>query len=228
MAGGGAPGPWPRLRDAWWAFALGLAALALFTAAFLFRLRCRAGGCGGSAVQRLLDLDAVGGLPRLFTTALFVGVAVLAWTARRRCTGRQALWWTAVAGIGVALALAKLLSVHSTLKTDLSPALTPAAGIGSTCVGLGILLLAGRRWAVAAAGPVVLAMALYATAALGLDVVTGIAAAAQEEVGSLTRAATTFVEELGEALTVLLLLVVVRRQAAGAGVSGAAQSVRQQ
>ena len=56
-------------------------------------------------------------------------------------------------------------------------------------------------------------LALYAAAALGLDVVTGVAVLVQSQVGSLTGATATFVEELGEALSALLVLVVVPRQA---------------
>jgi hypothetical protein len=68
----------------------------------------------------------------------------------------------------------------------------------------------GRRWGVAAARPVVLALATYAAVALGLDLLTGVAAAVQDHVGWLTVSGATFVEELGEALTALLLLVTVR------------------
>jgi hypothetical protein len=54
-------------------------------------------------------------------------------------------------------------------------------------------------------------------------VLTTAATLAQERTGRVTAAAAAFVEELGEALTALLLLVVVARQARAAG-----QSVRQQ
>src|SRR3954454_21563825 len=69
--------PWPRLRDTWWVFGLAAAALALFLLGFLVALRCGPWGCRGSLVARLLDLDALGGLPRLFTTALFLGAGFL-------------------------------------------------------------------------------------------------------------------------------------------------------
>jgi hypothetical protein len=57
-------------------------------------------------------------------------------------------------------------------------------------------------------------MAAYAGVALGLDLLTGLAAAMQARVGRLTFAGSTFVEELGEALSALLLLVTVRWQSA--------------
>jgi hypothetical protein len=79
------------------------------------------------------------------------------------------------------------------------------------------LWVSGRRWGVAGARAVVLAMAAYAAAALGLDLLTGLAAAVQDRVGWLTVAGTTFVEELGEALSALLVLVTVRWQSPAPG-----------
>jgi hypothetical protein len=65
-------------------------------------------------------------------------------------------------------------------------------------------------------------MAAYAGVALGLDLLTGLAAALQGRVGRLTVVGSTFVEELGEALSALLLLVTVRWQSApGADGQGA-------
>ncbi|MGY1615363.1 hypothetical protein ACI797_01335 [Geodermatophilus sp. SYSU D00691] len=195
-----------------WVPALAGVALVLYVVGYAVRLHCGWGRCGGSAVARLVDLDALGGLPRLFTTGLFVAVAVLAWRARRRLQAGPAAWWGLVALAGVALALAKLVSVHGFAKTGMSPALTLAAGLGLTVAGLVVLRVTGRRWAVPGAGAVVLAMAVYAAAALGLDVVTGAVGAIRGSWGPLTDATATFVEELGEALAALFLLAVVRRQ----------------
>ena len=83
----------------------------------------------------------------------------------------------------------------------------------ATGVGLAAFWTTGRRWDVAAVGPVVAVLALYATAALGLDVVTGVAVLVQSHVDSLTAATARCVAELGAALSALLVLVVVRRQA---------------
>jgi hypothetical protein len=204
--------PWPRIRDTWWVFALAAAALGIFLLGFLVALRCGPRGCSGSLATRLFDLDAVGGLPRLFTTALFGGVAFLAWRARRSVHGPAAAWWAAVGVIATGLALAKVVSVHATLKDSLSPVLTLVGGLALSCLVLGLLWMAGRRWGVAAALPVVLAMTAYAAVALGLDLLTGLAAAVQDHVGWLTVSGATFVEELGEALAALLLLVTVRWQ----------------
>src|SRR4051794_12917183 len=94
---------------------------------------------------------------------------------------------------------------------------TLVGGVGLTVLVLGALWVSGRRWGVAGARAVVLAMAAYAAAALGLDLLTGLAAAVQDRVGWLTVVGTTFVEELGEALSALLVLVTVRWQSPAPG-----------
>ncbi|MGY1812808.1 hypothetical protein [Blastococcus sp. SYSU D00820] len=207
-----APSPWPRLRDSWWVFALALTAVGLFAVGFLVRLRCTIGSCVAPPLGRLLDLDAVGGLPRLFTTGLFVALCLVALAARRATTGAVALWWTAIALVGAGLALAKLVSVHAALKSGLSPLVTLLFGMAVTVPALIGLWVLGRRWGVRGARPVVLALAVYAGTALGLDLVTSGVALVQASVGPLTVAGAAFVEELGEALAALLLLVVVRWQ----------------
>jgi hypothetical protein len=200
--------PWPRLREAWWVYALGAALVALYCAGLFVRIRCTfLGHCGGPA--RLFDLDALGGVPRLVTTALFLATAALAWLASRRCPGRRALWWRAVAGVGVVLALAKLSSVHSLATSD-SAWLTLVGSLLLAVAGLGALWALGRRWGVSATRPVVTALALYAGAAIGLDAVTWLIAAVQAQPGALSAAAATFIEEFGEALAALVLLVTVR------------------
>jgi hypothetical protein len=204
--------PWPRIRDTWWVFGLAASALGIFLLGFLVALRCGPRRCHGSLVPRLLDLDAVGGLPRLFTTALFLATALLAWRARRSVQGAATNWWAAVAAIATGLTLAKAVSVHSTIKQDASPLPTLLASVLLTILALGGLWMAGRRWGVAATGPVVVALAAYALAALGLDQLTGLAAAIQDRVGWLTVSGAIFVEELGEALAALFFLVTVRWQ----------------
>jgi hypothetical protein len=209
-------------RRTWWATALGAALLALYCGGLLVRIRCTVlGSCGGPA--RFFDLDSLGGVPRLATTTLFLVSAVLAWRASRLCSGRRAMWWVTIALIGAGLALLKLLSVHSVAKAD-SPILTLLGSVLLTGIVLGGLWGLGRRWDVPATRPVVLALALYASAAVGLDAGTWLFAAVQSEVGALSEAAATFVEELGEALTALVLLVTVREQSG----TVSSQSVRQQ
>jgi hypothetical protein len=197
-----------------WVVGLAAALIALYCGGLVVRIRCRAlGHCGGPA--RVLDLDALGGLPRLTTTTLFLVTAVFAWRASRVSSGRRALWWSSVGGIGAVLALLKLVSVHSSAKAD-SAVLTLLGSVLLAAVALAALWLLGRRWDVPATGPVVLALALYAGAAIGLDVVTWLFGAVQSGTGALSEAAATFVEELGEALTALVLLVTVRWHGAAA------------
>jgi hypothetical protein len=204
--------PWPRLRDTWWVFGLAVTALGLFLLGFLVALRCGPRGCDGSLATRLLDIDAVGGLPRLFTTGLFLAVGFLTWRASGSVDGPRRAWWRAISVIATCLAVAKATSVHATLKDSVSPLPTLVGGLSLTALALGALWVAGRRWDVAATRPVVLALATYAAVALGLDLLTALAAAVQDRVGWLTVSGATFVEELGEALAALLLLVTVRWQ----------------
>lgn len=216
---------------AWWVYGLAAVALVLYPLGLVARLRCEVRGCSDSVVEQAMDLDALGGLPRLFTTGLFVGLAVLAWLAVRRSTGSPRLWWASLAAIGIGLAVAKLVSVHSIAKAS-SVAATFGGGLLVTVVALGVLWVSGRRWAVAATVPVVVALGTYATAALGLDLTTSLLIRVQETTGDFTEAAAVFVEEFGEALTALGVLVTVRwtlpirRSADPAAVAD--QSVRQQ
>jgi hypothetical protein len=116
--------------------------------------------------------------------------------------------------VGVGLALAKLTSLHGFAKTDVSPLVTLLGGLAVTAVALGVLSRTGRRWAVPGARAVVVALAVYAAAALGLDVVTGVVEVVRGGGGPVTDAAATFVEEFGEALAALLVLGTVRAKAA--------------
>jgi hypothetical protein len=203
-----APSPWPRLADAWWVYLLGAIELVLFPFGLIARARCSVGQCHGSWLDHAVDLDAIGGLPRLMITGLFVGVAVLGWRASRRTEGTTRLWWGVIAGLGALLALAKLISVHSTAKQD-SPVLTLVVGVALAAAALGSLAVAGRRWEIAGARPIVVALGAYAAAAIGLDAVGSAVLAAHPD-AVLVGAFCTFVEELGEAMTALLVVVAVR------------------
>jgi hypothetical protein len=195
------------LRDAWWVGALAVVAVALFSLGLAVRVQCRLHGCAWGRV-RYFDLDSIGGLPRLFTTGLFVAVAVVGWVAVRRVQGRARNWWTGLAVGGLLLAVAKLLSVHSAAKAAAVVA-TLAGGVALSVVLLAALWWTARRWHVPAGPPVVVALAVYAFAALGLDVVTGLMATIHGGSGAVLDAVSTFVEELGEALAALLVLATV-------------------
>lgn len=198
-----------RPRDDTWLWALTGLALGLFGLASFVRWRCTLGACPLAGHEWVLDLDAVGGLPRMFTTGLFLAAAAAAgWTAVYSRAGARP-WWALVAVVGVGLAGAKLVSTHSVLERWDGRHLTLVVGTAATVVGLPLLWAAGRRGRVVGAGVVVAALAAYATAALGLDVVTGLVSSGAPR--PLPMAAATFVEELGEALTALALLAVVVR-----------------
>jgi hypothetical protein len=199
------PTGWPG-RAGW---LIGLAAVGglLFTGGLLVEVQCAVGQCPASWVWRLFNLDGIGALPRLFTTAVFVAMAALAGLASRRVTGRGQLWWRAVAVGGVLLAVAKAVSAHSSLEQDDGRVLTLVGGLALTLVGLPLLLWAGLRWSVPGALPITGALAAYALAALGLDQVTGV-------VGSLSTnpvlwAFAVYLEEGGEAVTALVVLATV-------------------
>src|SRR4051812_16368393 len=121
--------PWPRLRETWWVYALGAALVTLYCAGLFVRIRCTfLGHCGGPA--RMFDLDALGGIPRLVTTALFLATAVLAWLASRPGLGRGAPWGGAGAGLGGGPALGKLFNPHSPAPSDTAPPPLPCAVAG--------------------------------------------------------------------------------------------------
>jgi hypothetical protein len=194
----------PRAR-----WLIGLTALGglLFTGGLLVQVWCAVGYCPAPRVQRLFDLDGVGGLPRLFSTGVFAAVAVLAVLAAARSTRWVRAWWAAVGAVGVVLAVAKAVSWHSTLEQDGGRSVTLVSGVLVTVIGLSVLWWAGRAWSVAAASPVCVALAVYAVAALGLDQVT--AAVTTVTSSPVARVVATFVEEGGEAVTALVLLAAV-------------------
>ena len=203
--------PWPRIRDTWWVFGLAASALGIFLLAFMVALRCGPRGCHGSLATRLLDLDAVGGLPRLFTTALFLGVgrAGLAGAtggARRRrhlvdggrAPSRSASRWR------------RSRACTRRSRTPCRRCSPSSAGWRSPRSHSSRCGRAGRRWGMAAARPGGAGDGGVRAGGAGLDLLTGLAASLQERVGWLTVSGATFVEELGEALAALLLLVTVR------------------
>jgi hypothetical protein len=200
--------PRRAVRDAWWLLALTAVAVCLYAMGLDVRLRCRFhDGCHWSR-DKYFDLDAIGGLPRLFITGLFVALAVLAWWASRRATGRARTWWTAVALIGAALAVLKVVSAHSDAKAAADVA-TLVVGVALSVVVLGALWRTARRWDVGAGPSVVMALAVYAFAALGLDAITGLVAGIHGSTGVVADSVATFIEEFGEALGALLVLTMV-------------------
>jgi hypothetical protein len=199
-------------RGEGWVVGLALAAFALFGAGFVVTLECGLGHCAGPPVRRLLDLDAVGSLPRLFTTGVFLAVAALAWRARSRTAARPALWWSGVTVTGLGVAVLKAASGPTLVQGEVSPWTALLLGLAVAVPALCVLAAAGRTWGVTAAVPVVAALLLYASTALSLDVVTAVVQSVQDDVGVFSTSAATFVEEFGEALAALGVLAVVSRR----------------
>ncbi|WP_093577616.1 hypothetical protein [Geodermatophilus amargosae] len=194
-------------RAAWWVLLLGLVAVVLFGAAFAVRLSCGLGYCTAPAVRQLLSLDAVGGLPRLFTTGVLAAAGVLAGVRGWSVRGRVRLWWAGVAVTGLVLAV---LKSDSALESEASPTETLVLGLAVAVPALALLSGAGRAWGVAGATRVVSAFAGYALTALGLDAFTGLVEAVQDDAGTVSEYSAAFIEELGEALAALAVLAVVR------------------
>jgi hypothetical protein len=206
---GGSPTAGRARQTAGWVLALGALGGVLFTAGLLVRLQCAVGRCPARPIRHALDLDAVGSLPRLFITVLFVAVAVLAVRAAVRVSPPARWWWGLVALGAVVLAGAKSVSVHSVAEQVDGRWATLLGGLALTFVGLPLLWWTGRRWSVPAAGALTFALAVYAAAALGLDEVTALVRALSG--GRVWRAFATYLEEGGEAVTALLLLAAVAR-----------------
>jgi hypothetical protein len=182
----------------------------VFAVGFVVELRCAVGSCPDPTVRRLFRLDALGALPRLFTTGLFLAVAVLAALAAMRSAERVRLWWAGVVAGGALLTVAKAVSSHSALERDDGRFLTFVGAVLVTALALALLWWAGRAWSVPGTTPIVGALGLYAAAAIGLDQVTWVVGGLHHPWVAL--AVATFVEEGGEAVTALVLLVVVSRR----------------
>ena len=202
----------PAVRGRW-VLALALVGAVVFTIGYVVELRCAVGSCPDPTVRRLFRLDALGALPRLFTTGLFLAVAVLAALAAVRSAGRARWWWAGVVAGGAALTVAKAVSSHSALERDDGRLATLIGALLVTAIGLSLLRWAGRTWSVPGTTPIVVALGLYAAAAIGLDQIT--MAVARLHHPWVPLAIATFVEEGGEAVTALVLLVVVSRWVPG-------------
>ncbi|MGY1812826.1 hypothetical protein [Blastococcus sp. SYSU D00820] len=156
---------------------------------------------------RLLSMDAPYSLPRLFVAALFAAAAVAAVAGAARFPGRRA-WWLSVGLVAAAIATVKAGStVHAEAMNRLSDA-TGAVGAtvvsvlaaGAVLATLGFLSRAERR----DRRRVLSTLGLYALASVGLSAVSAMVAGA----GRLAAAA-TFVEESGEALAGVAVLIAV-------------------
>jgi hypothetical protein len=173
----------------------------------LVRVRCAVGPCPAPVLRGLFDLQALGALPRLFTTAVLLLVALSAAVESRRDVGRARLWWSAIAIGAAALTVAKAVSAHSSLERDDGRITTLVGGATLTLVALALLRWTGLRWSVHEGARVTGALACYAVAALALDQLT--AGAASLSASPVLQAVAVFLEEGGEAGTALAVLATV-------------------
>lgn len=189
-------------------FAIGLVAVAvaLETVGYVIELT----GSTGQLAQ-LLSMDAFLSLPRMYVAALFGAAAFLAVLGAGTVPGRRT-WWTAVGAVtGVVCAIKAGSTIHATAVDELSERVTlaGAVAISATVViavvaGLTYLSRTERR----DRRRVLSALALYAAASVGLSAVSSALAGAYGTTSSWALAA-TYVEETGEAIAAVTMLVAV-------------------
>ena len=180
--------------------ALALLAVALEAVGYALRL---SGGTGPLA--QALSMDAPWSLPRMYVAALFGAASLAAVAGAARNPGRRA-WWLAVGAVAAGIAVVKAGStVHVTVMQTLTSLTSTAGAVAISALGAVAVLAvlasvsrAERR----DRRRVLSTFALYAVAAVGLSAVSG-------TVGGQWAAMATFVEESGEALAGVAVLVAV-------------------
>jgi hypothetical protein len=178
--------------------ALAFLAVALETVGYALRLR----GETGPAAQAL-SMDAPWSLPRVYVATLFAAAALAAVAGAARNPGRRT-WWLAVGAVTAGIAAVKAGStVHVTAMDALTAATSAAGAVAlSALAALAVLSVlafisrAERR----DRRRVLTALGLYAVASVGLSAVPGL-------VGGQWATMATFVEESGEALAGVAVLV---------------------
>ena len=179
---------------------LALLAVALEAVGYALRLS----GARGQLAQTL-SMDAPFSLPRLYVAALFGAAALAAVAGAARNPGRRT-WWLAVGAVTAGIATVKAGgTVHVTAMQALSARTSDVtATVVSVVLAAGVLAVlafvsrAERR----DRRRVLSAFAVYAVASVGLSAVSGV-------VGSGLYAMATFVEESGEALGGVAVLMAV-------------------
>ena len=158
----------------------------------------------------LLSMDEPLSLPRMYVTALFAAAAMAAFLGATRSPGRRA-WWVGVGLVSLAVAQVKgggTVHVEALDRFGVSGRPVVAA-LGSAAV---LAVVLGMLWTVSrndrrSRRRVLVAFSLYGAAAVGLSAVSSIAGSSP---GSpVWPAAATFVEESGEVLGGVAVLVAV-------------------
>lgn len=159
---------------------------------------------------RLLSMDLPLSVPRMYITGLFVAAAVAAFLGGSRDPGRRA-WWCAVGAVAAVVALVKGSgTVHARALDAVGLGGRPVLAAAASAAVAGIVL--GFLWWLSRTERrdrrrVLGAFALYAIASVGLSGVSSLAA--QASGASAWAAAATFVEESGEALGAVTVLMAV-------------------
>jgi hypothetical protein len=189
----------PRLRVPLPPLGIGLAAAAVVfeTVGFLLRQT--------GSETRLLSMDAVYSVPRMYVAALFAAAALAALAGAGVLPARRT-WWTAV---GLVAGLIAAVKAGSTIHADALHALIGAVGFmpatllsaalaAAVVTALWMLSQHDRRDRRRVLG----SLAAYGVAAVGLSAVSG-------AVGPGWSAVATYVEESGEALAGVAFLIAV-------------------
>jgi hypothetical protein len=160
---------------------------------------------------RVLAMDLPLSVPRMYITALFAAAALAAFLGGARATGRRT-WWVAVGGVAAVVAEVKGGgTVHVRALEALGVRERPVvAAVGSAFV-VGVVL-ASLWWLSRSERRdrrrVLVAFALYGMASVGLSAISSIVG---QSVGgaSAWTAAATFVEESGEVVGAVAVLIAV-------------------
>lgn len=171
----------------------------------------RASGADRMGIGGTFSMDLPLSVPRMYVTALFAAAALAAFAGGGRAPGRRA-WWIAV---GLIAAVAAEVKGGGTVHRRVVHALGGAGHPWAVFAGSAVIVLAvltGLWWLSRGERRdrrrVLTAFALYGLAAGGLSSVSN-AVAQQLGGGSPWAAATTFVEESGEVLGAVAVLVAV-------------------
>ncbi|WP_193616491.1 hypothetical protein [Goekera deserti] len=158
-----------------------------------------------TGVGRVLAMDAPLSLPRMYVASLFAAAAVAAAVGAARAPHRRA-WWLAVGAVAAVIAVVKgggtvhtrVLAALGGYEHKLAGGLVSGAVAAAVIVGLFWLSRTERRDRRRVLG----SLGLYAGAAVGLSTLSSL-------VGPAWGVAATFVEESGESLAGVTVLVAV-------------------
>lgn len=160
-------------------------------------------------LARHWSMDDPQAVPRMFVTGLFVAAAVFSFLGGSRAPGRRA-WWV---GVGLVAAVVAQVKGGGTVHVEVLDALGVGgrpglAALGSAAVAAVVLAVLWwlSRSEVRDRRRVLGAFALYAVASVGLSAVSSVAGQSR---GAAWAAVATFVEESGEVVGAVAVLMAV-------------------